>query len=1423
MGVPIALGYREDAASGAQIVDGGLRFDSGKSNLLTRTFSLGNRQIWTWSGWVKKTEIGGSSNRYLFNVLNGSARSSIILLGSGDKLQVDTWNGSSYDFQLITTQVFRDASSWYHLVVSVDTTQGTTSNRVKIYVNGSQVQDYSTGSYPSSSFNTHVNTANVHYFGAYDATNNHLNAYVSNVYFIDGQQLDPSYFGYTDPLTNVWRPKKFKSPYENTKFNSISTVWSNNLTLSGGSYTTGREPQYGFDGNLTTACQGGTNGTSITLNSLVGLVVNSSIEFYSSFGTGGDNTFTINGSASATMSSTNTWTSVSFTGTISSAVISSSSQNPTFSAIRIDGQILVDGNGWGRNGFYLPFDGSAPIGQDQSGRGNNWTPVNFGGSNTIEKATGALPILNADGGGKVARVGVRTDANASSLVLALPLVGIKSDFSNAVNSGSSNKNVVNTTAVSFVSTTSNFYGGSAYFNGSHRLECDFSQSWTSNFTIEGWIYRSATGSYPTIYDFAAAAAGYGMYAFIDTAASSVLKAQFYSSNSSGSLFVNLTGTAINVDSGWHHFAVVKSGTTYSLYQNGILTSSSTSASNPVTSTTLNIGNRSDETPTNPWYGYIQDFRVYVGAAKYTSNFIPASTDPDIVPDSPSGVSYSSNVALVPSTDGAVAFAGNSSTYLSFASSADFNFGTGDFTIECFIYSTSSSDQRILNGSSPTYEFSATSSGLVFGQSGTFSTTLGGTFTLNKWNHIALVRSGSTVTGYIDGIACPTTHNIGSNSVSFDNSGTLIGRNHLSAGTPSFITGTVSNFHIVKGTALYTSNFTPPSGPISSVANTKLLCCKSNSSATAADVTPGTITANGNATASNFNPFTVNINTQRGKQSGYATLNPTVGATQLGGSTAPTYSDGNSKVSFNGVAPAAGTIGVISGKWYFEVLVNSAASTNNSTGFGIRNGLNAGAYNDFTGYFRGVRHNNSGNLTYSTSGDTGTSAGAIMAAGEVYGIAYDVDNNYFGLYKNGVILASSSSSSLSGGTWFPYAFGDSASGSHTFNFGQKPFKFPPPAGFQPLTLANTPRPTIVRPDQYVGIVTYKGNNSSKVVTGLQFKPDFVWIKSRTTGTSDHGLFDTVRGAGYALRSSTSGIESIPSPNDGFISFDRNGFTMGANNNSGCPDINFINNTDYVAWAWKAGGNSNTFNINDVGYATTTAAGLTAGTIPLTGASVNTKSGFSIITYSSSTTPNIPHGLGRNVSFIIAKSRTVGVDWVVYHRSLGKDKLLVLNGTSGELSVSNYWGTSEPNDTVFGTYGTGSNSNNQGNMVAYCWAEIPGFSKFGSYSGNSSADGVYVATGFKPRWLLVKKSSSTGNERGWVLVDSERSKFNVSNLTLFPHASSAEDAGTYIAVDFLSNGFKLRSTEEAANASYTYIYACFAETPSFNLYGAMSNAR
>jgi len=386
-----------------------------------------------------------------------------------------------------------------------------------------------------------------------------------------------------------------------------------------------------------------------------------------------------------------------------------------------------------------------------------------------------------------------------------------------------------------------------------------------------------------------------------------------------------------------------------------------------------------------------------------------------------------------------------------------------------------------------------------------------------------------------------------------------------------------------------------------------------------------------------------------------------------------------------------------------------------------------------------------------------------------------------------------------------------------NFGQKPFKFPPPAGFQPLALANTPRPTIVRPDQYVGIVTYSGSGATRSLT-TGFKPDLVWIKSRTT-TAWHEVFDSVRGPlNHMFTNDTAAEASLANT---LISFDSRGFTVGsdAGVNSGTAGWN------YVAWAWKAGGNSNTYNINDIGYSTASAAGLTAGTITPTGASVNTKSGFSIVTYNSgSTTGNftVDHGLNAVPKFIIHKTRSTG-NWWVYHASVIDDlaKYLQLNSTNAIATNSaNMWGGAFPTSSVFGVR-VGDLIGTSQNAIAYLWAEIPGFSKFGSFTGSS--DLPFIHTGFKPRWLLIKNAGVSGDD--WAILDSTRNTYNEMNSKLWPNTSAIEATlSGNNSVDFLANGFKMRSTNNATNsAGNTMIYAAFAESPNFNLYGGQANAQ
>ena len=343
-------------------------------------------------------------------------------------------------------------------------------------------------------------------------------------------------------------------------------------------------------------------------------------------------------------------------------------------------------------------------------------------------------------------------------------------------------------------------------------------------------------------------------------------------------------------------------------------------------------------------------------------------------------------------------------------------------------------------------------------------------------------------------------------------------------------------------------------------------------------------------------------------------------------------------------------------------------------------------------------------------------------------------------------------------------------------------------------------TIDKPDDYFNTVTYSGNGSTQSITGVGFQPDWVWVKARsgTYGTENHFVYDVIRGANVRLI--PNGTTADTTDTTGLSSFDSDGFSSGSKtevNGSG---------TEYVAWNWLSGG---------------TASSNTDGSIT-SSVSANTDAGFSICTWTSTGSAHtVGHGLGVAPSVIIVKTRHEANSWLVYHHkntSAPETDYLELQST---VATADYpvWNDTAPTSSVF-SIGTWSGNDASGTLVAYCFAEKKGYSKFGSYTGNGNADGTFVYTGFKPAFVIIKQSSAA---RDWIMVDNKRSTFNVVDKRLFPNNSDAENTSVD-ALDFTSNGFKIRNTNTTVNVSGgTYIYMAFAENPFVTSTGICCTAR
>jgi len=341
-------------------------------------------------------------------------------------------------------------------------------------------------------------------------------------------------------------------------------------------------------------------------------------------------------------------------------------------------------------------------------------------------------------------------------------------------------------------------------------------------------------------------------------------------------------------------------------------------------------------------------------------------------------------------------------------------------------------------------------------------------------------------------------------------------------------------------------------------------------------------------------------------------------------------------------------------------------------------------------------------------------------------------------------------------------------------------------------------TIPKPSAFFTPKLYTGNGGTTTVTGIPFEPDMTWIKNRSAA-GDNEIYDKLRGATYRIYPNSVAAQDALA--EGLQAWTSDGFRVGTNS-----AING-NGNNIVSWNWKANGQG---------------SANSDGSINTTYTSANTTSGFSIIQYTGNATAGatIGHGLGKVPKMIIFRRYAQAENWGVYFSALGNTKSLNLNLTGAEATDANFLNSTTPTSSLI-TLGTSVLSNASNPMIAYAFAEIPGFSKFGLYEGNGNFNGPFVYTGFKPSFIMVK---AKGQTESWYINDNKRPGYNTNNYYLNPNTNSAEGTSTTLATGLLSNGFKPFNTDTSMNTSgQGYVYMAFAENPLVSTNGNAATAR
>ena len=1302
-----------------------LRFNSGDSAYLSRTpSSVGNGRTWTYSCWVKRTTIGAGSPRMFGNYYGGGYQGWDIAFSSSDKIDIhyDT-GGGNYIFRRVTTQVFRDPSAWYHIVVAVDTTNATANDRVKLYVNGEQISAFDTNNNAAQNTNTTINTAVEHRIG-YNYS--YSDFYLAEVHFVDGQALAASDFGELDATTGAWKPIEFAGNYNAS---GSGTMYSGMLTSSSG-FLSGYEAENAFDGSLSTSAWNTnnydnymeftpttpinfTNGVQVYCYAANGYNITN---YYSvdldGNGLGSETTFV--GSSTANFNG-HAWINVATgSGTLHKLRIrltrSGSGSGVEIKAIAINGSgsssnYLVDGTPSGTNGFHLDFDPNAA--DDYSGGGT------FTG-NTAGTSTTPIDLANAFDGDittyALHNSAVQVSANTNIVLnYVFPGSGVDVSSSLRVYVGSYSHVSVNggSTEYSYSSTS-----GGEWIDISAAIS-------GSNFKLTSLNIRRnipATGSYRA----ALAAVEVDGKILVDGVAPGV--------DASGSEN-HWTATNLSAKSnGWPE-SVFAGNATYNINE---------------TSKAFYTGTGADlfDGTTNN----------YVGAQNISEAWLyfrPATAITGVTSLELHGAYNGggtrvngSDVSVSPSwttSDQWVTISNPPSSISSIAVKG--SFGAAGRLKAIKVNGTILTDVPVhdIDGliDSPTnYEVSSGNPGGCY-------------CTLNPLDKatIAVLSNGNLQQSY--------TSNRGAIRGTFAYPKT--GKWYYEV-TPLASQYTTGYFHVGIATADANLN-TDPGYDTTNTFTYWQNGAKTNAVSYGASFTAGDVIG-------------VAFDADAGSLTFYKNgVSQGVNSTNLTGTYFPYAPTWQYNAAYNfGQRP-----------WSYPVSGYKALCTQNLDTPLIANPSTAFDTKLFTG--NGTSQTVSG---YNFSPDF---AWFKSRSGSDWHALVDTVRG-----KTKVLFSNSSNAEET------RTEGVSSFNSDGFSLGD----------YAPMNKNN---------DALVAWAWTAGTNSNKTYTvkvvsdsGNKYRFDDFGTSAVTLDLEEGStyVFDQSdsSNSGHPLRFSTTsnGTHGGGSEYTTGVTATGTPGSAGAKTTivvaSGAPVLHY-----YCSAHSGMGGQANTNS--------TAGASNFDGTIQST-VKASQKAGVSIVSYTGSgSADSVGHNLNTTPSLVICKDRSSEY-WVVWFEGFNSNEYLYLNGTDAKASWSGTWG-STPTNSVFGVSDQAVNQSSN-NFIAYCFAPVEGFSSFGSYVGNGSANGPFVHTTHSVAFLLIKRTNSTGS---WVIVDNKRDGYNETYKWLEPNTATAEQSITPVAnVDFLSNGFKLRGNGATTNASGgAYMYWAIAENP-FQVNGGLA---